>query len=72
KTWRSPIYSFFKPAVMIEVHNGRVAHVFACSVKKCKAAQTIQCYQDTGDKSSTANLQHHAIQCFSKNIVNTA
>ncbi|KAF8237636.1 hypothetical protein L208DRAFT_1246708 [Tricholoma matsutake] len=72
KTWRSPIYSFFKPAVMIEVHNGCVAHIFAYSAKKCKAAQTVQHYQDTGDKSSTANLRHHAIWCFGKDIVNAA
>jgi len=36
ETWRSPIYSFFKPKVTIEVHHGRVAHFFTCSSKKCK------------------------------------
>ena len=73
KTWRSPVYSFFKPEVTIEVHNGRVAHFFTCSVKKCKtSARGIQCYQDKGDKSSTANLRNHTVHCFGEEAVKMA
>lgn len=73
QTWRSPIYSFFKPKVTIEVHHGRVAHFFACSAKKCKTeARGIRRYQDKGDKSSTANLRHHVIRCFGEDSVNAA
>ena len=73
KTWRSPIYSFFKPKVTIQVHNGCVAHFFTCSAKKCKSGtRGVQRYQDKGDKSSTANLRHHAIRCFGEDAVNMA
>ncbi|KAI0278254.1 hypothetical protein BC826DRAFT_927159, partial [Russula brevipes] len=55
--WRSPIYSFFKSEVTIEVYNGRISHFFTCSAQKCKSkTRGVQCYQDKGDKSSTANL----------------
>ena len=73
ETWRSPIYSFFKPEVTIEVHNGRVAHFFACKAKKCKTeARGVRRYQDKGDKASTANLRHHVIRCFGEDTVNEA
>src|SRR3984885_2756030 len=75
KTWRSAVYSFFKPEVTIEVHEGRVSHFFACSAKKCKtSAKGIRRYQDKGDKSSTAtaNLRHHAMRCFGEDTVNMA
>ncbi|KAF8469359.1 hypothetical protein DFH94DRAFT_616566, partial [Russula ochroleuca] len=71
ETWRSPIYSFFKTTVTIKVHNGRVAHFFTCSAKNCKTeARGMQCYQDKGDKSLTANLRHHAVRCFGEDGVN--
>jgi len=73
KTWRSPVYSFFKSEVTIEVHEGRVAHFFACSAKKCKTtARGIRHYQDKADKSSTANLCNHAVRCFGEDAVKTA
>ena len=73
KTWRSAVYSFFKPEVTIEVHDGRVAHFFACSAKKCKtSAKGIRRYQDKADKSSTANLRNHAVRCFGEDAVKTA
>jgi len=31
----------------------------------------IQRYQDTGNKSSTANLWHHAARCFGEDVVQT-
>ena len=73
QTWKSSIYSFFKPEVTIEVHNGRVAHFFACSSKNCKTeTRGVRRYQDKKDKASTANLQHHAIRCFGEDAVNEA
>ncbi len=73
KTWRSPIYTFFKPEVKIEIHKGHVSHFFICSAQKCKTeAQGVWHYQDKGDKSSTANLRHHTLHCFGKDTVNEA
>jgi len=73
KTWRSPIYSFFKSTVTIEVHKNRVSHFFRCAAKKCKTdSKGVRRYQDKGDKSSTANLRHHAIRCFGEDCVNAA
>ena len=73
ETWKSLIYSFFKSEVTIKVHKGHVTHFFTCSAKKCKTgAQGIQCFQDTGDKSSTANLCHHTVHCFGEDTVNEA
>ena len=73
KTWRSAVYSFFKSEVTIEVHEGHVAHFFVCSAKKCKtSAKGIRRYQDKADKSSTANLRHHAMRCFGEDAVKTA
>ena len=36
KTWRSPIYSFFKPNVAVEIHKGHISHFFRCATKRCK------------------------------------
>jgi hypothetical protein len=73
KTWRSLIYSFFKANVTIEVHKGCIMHFFTCSVKNCKTkAQGVQHYQGKGKKALTANLWHHAIHCFGKDVINTA
>jgi hypothetical protein len=73
RTWRSPIYSFFKAEVKIEHVDGRVSHFFTCSSKKCKtSAGGVRRYQDKADKSSTANLRHHAIRCFGEDVVNAA
>lgn len=73
ETWKSPIYLFFKSEVTIEVHKGCLTHFFTCSAKKCKTgARGVQRFQDTGDKSSTANLCHHAVHCFSEDTVNEA
>ncbi|KAF8234288.1 hypothetical protein L208DRAFT_1095239, partial [Tricholoma matsutake] len=41
--------------------------------KKCKTgASSIQHFQDKGNKSSTANLHHHAVHCFGEDTVNEA
>lgn len=73
KTWRSPIYLFFKSTVTIEVHKNRVSHFFQCAAKKCKTnSKGVWHYQDKGNKPSTANLRHHAICCFGEGCVNAA
>ena len=71
KTWRSPIYALFKiDQVSVEYHNGRLAHFFPCGARKCKfAAGGIRRYQDTLDKSSTANLKQHAVSCWGQEAV---
>ena len=65
KTWHLPIYSFFKPDVSVQYHNGHLTHFFPYTTLKCKMkAGGIRCFQDSKDKSLTANLKHHAINCF--------
>jgi len=40
---------------------------------KCKIpAGGVRHFQDLKDKSSTANLKHHAIGCFGEDVVNAA
>ena len=73
KTWRSPIYTFFKPDVTLQYHEGRPYHFFACAAEKCKLrVGGVWRFQDSKDKSSTANLKHHAIRCFGEDAVNAA
>jgi len=65
KTWRSVIYSFFHPDVIIKKHNGHVVQIFTCAAKTYKSkAPGVRHYQDKKDRSSTANLKQHAIPCF--------
>jgi hypothetical protein len=41
--------------------------------QKCKRSlKGIRCYQDSKDKSSTANLKQHAIKCLREDVVNDA
>ena len=69
----SPIYTFFKSDVVFQVHDGRPSHFFPCAAPKCKVhAGGVRCYQDSKDKSSTANLKHHALRCFGADVVNAA
>ncbi|KAG8214293.1 hypothetical protein J3R82DRAFT_9242 [Butyriboletus roseoflavus] len=74
KQWCSPLYSFFKvDAVTIQFVDGRLVHFFPCGAKKCKSpVGGVRRYQDSKDKSSTANLRSHAITCFGKEAVNSA
>jgi len=71
--WRSPIYTFFKPDIVFQYHEGRPSHFFPCAAPKCKVrAGGIRRYQDSKDKSSTANLKHHTLCCFGEDAVNAA
>jgi hypothetical protein len=73
KTWRSPIYSFFKPDVSFQYYEDRPCHVFSCAGSKCKArARVVRRFQDSKDKASTANLKHHALRCFGEDAVGAA
>lgn len=73
RTWRSPIYSFFKSDVTVQYHDGRPCHFFTCAAQKCKTALGgVRRYQDSKDKASTANLKHHARRCFGEEAVKTA
>ena len=71
--WRSPIYTFFKPDIVFQYHEGRPCHFFPCATPKCKVRTGgVRRYQDLKDKSSRANLKHHAPRCFGEDAVNTA
>ena len=73
KTWWSPIYTFFKPDVTLQYHEGQPYHFFACAAEKCKLrVGGMWHFQDSKDKSSTANLKHHVIWCFGEDAVNAA
>ena len=71
RTWRSPIYSFFKTdKVSVQYHNGRLCHFFPCAARKCKTvAGGVRRFQDSADRASTANLRHHALRCFGEEAV---
>jgi hypothetical protein len=70
RTWRSPIYGFFKPEVAIQSHEGHPCHFFVCAARKCKmSAGGVHRFQDSKDKASTANLKHHATKCFGAEAV---
>lgn len=71
--WHSPIYTFFKPNIVFQYHDGRPCHFFTCATPKCKVcAGGVHWYQNLKDKLSTANLKHHALCCFGGDVVNTA
>jgi hypothetical protein len=73
RTWRSPIYSFFRPNVSVQHHNGRLCHFFPCAARKCKTELGgVRRFQDSKDKASTANLKKHAIGCFGAESVDQA
>ena len=70
--WWSPIYMFFKPEVKFQYFENWPCHFFTCLAPKCKTCiGSVCCFQDSKDKSSTANLRHHALCCFGADTVNT-
>ena len=73
KHWCSPIYTFFKPDVIFQSHDGRPSHFFTCAAPKCKVhAGGVRPFQDLKDRSSTTNLKHHTLHCFGEDAVNAA
>ena len=73
RTWRSSVYSFFKPEVAIQSHQGRPCHFFTCAAPRCKTAiGGVRRFQDSKDRASTANLKHHAMKCFGVEAVDNA
>lgn len=55
------------------MYDGRKSHFFTCAAQPCKGkAQGVRRFQYTSDKSSTANLKHHAIRCFGQDTVTAA
>ena len=57
---------------MVEYINGRLAHFFPCGAQKCKSPiGGVHRYQDSKDKSFTANLKQHANLCFGKEAVHS-
>jgi hypothetical protein len=72
-SWQSPVYSFFKPDVTFQYYNDRPCHIFTCAARKCKSQSgVVRRFQDSKDRSSTANLKHHALRCFGEDAVNEA
>jgi hypothetical protein len=73
KDWRSPVYAFFQPEVIVSYIDGRRAHDFTCAAKHCKGRgknpRLIRRYLDKGDKASTSGLKRHAECCWGKEIV---
>jgi hypothetical protein len=73
RTWRSPIYSFFKDNVSIRYENGRRYHFFQCGARICKnPLGGVRRFLDKKDRTSTANLQYHAVKCWGEDAVNSA
>ncbi len=73
RTWHSPIYSFFKDDVKLDHFDGRPCHYFKCAARRCKTKLGgVRRFQDSKDKSSTANLRHHARRCFGDEAVQCA
>lgn len=72
KTWRSPVYGFFKNKVDIGYEEGRKYHFFKCATKRCKGKGGVRRYQDSQDRAATSNLKTHAIRCFGADAVDAA
>jgi len=69
--WQSPIYMFFKPDIEFQYFENQPCHFFTCPTPKCKTHVGGVChFQDSKDKFSTANLKHHALQCFGADTIN--
>jgi hypothetical protein len=72
KTWRSPVYGFFKSDVTIGNEGSRTFHFFKCAAKHCKGPGGVRRYQDSQDCAATSNLKAHAIKCFGADAVDAA
>ncbi|KAF8067604.1 hypothetical protein FPV67DRAFT_1416405, partial [Lyophyllum atratum] len=76
--WRSPIYAFFKPMLLVLKIDGRRVHQFVVqkAAKSCKGrgrdAHTVNWYLDTKDVCSTGNLCKHAKACWGIEAVTAA
>jgi hypothetical protein len=73
KTWRSPVYGFFKGDVKIGTEGSRTFHFFKCAAGRCKGkGGGVRRYQDSQDRAATSNLKSHAIKCFGVDAVDAA
>jgi len=71
--WRSPVYGFFKPKILIDYDNGRKYHFFQCAAKRCKGkVKGVRHYQDSQDQSATSNLKTHVTRCFGADAIDSA
>jgi len=73
-TWCSPIYHFFKSdGIYIQYHDSCLCHFFPCAASQVQDHHwKVHCFQDSKDKSLSANLKHHAIQCFADEDIQNA
>jgi hypothetical protein len=73
KTWRSPVYGFFKSDIKISTEGNRTFHFFKCAARRCKIkGGGVRRYQDSQDRAATSNLKAHAIKCFGADAVDAA
>ena len=73
KTWRSPVYGFFKSNVQIGTEGSWTYHFFECAAICCKVkGGGVQHYQDSQDHATISNLKAHAIRCFGDDADNAA
>jgi hypothetical protein len=64
---------FFQARCFCSVPQWPTRTFFPCTALKCKTkAGGIRHFQDSKDKSSTANLKHHAINCFGAEAIDNA
>ncbi len=69
--WDTPVYAFYAPAtVAYPPPKHRATHTFRCEARRCK--QTIYCYINMKDASSTRNLLCHAKLCWGKEALAAA
>jgi hypothetical protein len=72
-SWRSAVYSFFKPNVKIGYENGRKYHFLPCAARAClNGSHGVRRYLDSKDRATTSNLKTHATRCFGKDAVAAA
>jgi len=74
--WKSPVYGFYQPEVVVGYLHRRKFHEFSCAKKGC--GTKIRRYLDASAKNktgqatnsrSTSNLRGHAKACFGKQMV---
>ncbi|KAI1789155.1 hypothetical protein LXA43DRAFT_893256, partial [Ganoderma leucocontextum] len=70
KRWRSPIYGFFKPEVLVDYKDDRWSHLFQCMAKGCSVQ--IRRFLDTGDHTSSGNLFKHTWACWTDAVIDHA
>ena len=73
KDWTALVYAFFRPVPNIEYVAGRCCHIFLCAAKSCQQKlREVRRFLDESDVKSTGNLQRHAKNCWSAEVIASA